>query len=221
MDQKLYITALVLAGGKSTRMGQDKARIRLSGKALLERVVETVTSLCREVVFVTAKGQSLDWLPSRYPFRSVRDLYPEGGPLGGLYTGLKAAAHPYSMLVGCDMPFLNPHLLAFLVEQSKGYDAVVPLAKGRPQPLHAIYSQRCLGKMENLLAKEGAGLRDLLAAVNTRRVPQEEVSRYDFHLTSFFNVNTPSDLKEAERLLESCKDVKRGIEVTEREVRCD
>ena len=83
----------------------------------------------------------------------------------------------------------------------------------RPQPLHAVYTQRCLAMVESLLARKDAGLRDLLAAVNTKYVSQEEVARYDSRLTSFFNVNTPSDLKEAERLLESRKQGTRNNEV--------
>lgn len=213
MDQKLEITALVLAGGKSVRMGRDKSRLRLGGKTLLERVLEAVASLCGEVVLVTAKGQSLDWLPGDHTFKSVQDLHPERGPLGGLYTGLKASSHAYSVVVGCDMPFLNRRLLAFLVEQARTYDAVVPMVHDRPQPLHAVYTQRCLAMAESLLARKDAGLRDLLAAVNTKYVSQEEVARYDSRLTSFFNVNTPSDLKEAERLLESRKQGTRNNEV--------
>lgn len=213
MDQKLEITALVLAGGKSVRMGRDKSRLRLGDKTLLERVLEAVAPLCQEVVLVTGKGQSLDWLPNRYTFRSVEDLHPGRGPLGGLYTGLKASSHSYGVVVGCDMPFLNRRLLTFLVEQARTYDAVVPLVHGRPQPLHAVYSRRCLEAAEGLLARKDAGLRDLMAAVNTKYVSQEEVARYDSHLTSFFNVNTPSDLKEAERLLESRKQGTRNGEV--------
>jgi len=213
MDQKLEITALVLAGGKSVRMGRDKSRLRLGDKTLLERVLESVAPLCGEVVLVTAKGQSLDWLPGGHTFKSVQDLHPERGPLGGLYAGLKASSPPYSVVVGCDMPFLNRRLLAFLAEQARTYDAVVPLVHGRPQPLHAVYSQRCLEAAEGLLARKDAGLRDLMAAVNTKYVSQEEVARYDSRLTSFFNVNTPSDLKEAERLLESRKQGTRNNEV--------
>ncbi len=115
MDQKLEITALVLARGKSVGMGRDKSRLRLGDKTLLERVLEAVAPLCGEVVLVTARGQRLDWLPNRYTFRSVEDLHPGRGPLGGLYTGLKASVTHYNLVVGCDMPFLNRRLLFFLV----------------------------------------------------------------------------------------------------------
>ena len=213
MDQKLEITALVLAGGKSTRMGRDKSRLRLGDKTLLERALEVVEPLCQEVVLVTAKGQSLDWLPGDHTFKSVQDLHPERGPLGGLYTGLKASVTHYNLVVGCDTPFLNRCLLAFLAEQARTYDAVVPMVHDRPQPLHAVYSQRCLEAADGLLSRKDAGLRDLLAAVNTKYVSQEEVARYDSRLTSFFNVNTPSDLEEAERLLESRKQGTRNNEV--------
>ena len=134
-------------------------------------------------------------------------------PLRVLYTGLKASVTHYNLVVGCDMPFLNRCLLAFLAEQARTYDAVVPMVHDRPQPLHAVYSQRCLEVAEGLLASKDAGLRDLLAAVNTKYVSQEEVARYDPHLTSFFNINTPSDLKEAERLFESRKPGTRHNEV--------
>lgn len=199
------IAALVLAGGKSTRMGQGKASLCLHGKTPLERVPEAVASLCGEVVLVEAQSQTSDWLPGDYIFRAVEDLYPERGPLGGLYVGFRASVTRYNLVVGCDMPFLNRHLLAFLAEQARAYDAVVPLVNGRSQPLHAVYSQTFLEVAEGLLARKDAGLRELLAAVNTKYVSQGEIARYDSLLTSFFNVNTPYDLKEAKRLLESRK----------------
>ena len=93
MDQKLEITALVLAGGKSVRMGRDKSRLRLGDKTLLERVLEAVAPLCGEVVLVTAKGQSLEGGASRSPVRAGAGLPPCRGPMGGLYTGLKASSH--------------------------------------------------------------------------------------------------------------------------------
>jgi molybdopterin-guanine dinucleotide biosynthesis protein A len=183
-------------------MGEDKARLQLEGKALLERVLEVVGPLCQATVVVVAQGQDLGWLPAFPNTRMVPDEHPYRGPLAGLYAGLKASASQYNLVVACDLPFLSGPLLEYLLAQARGYDAVVPMAQGRKQTLHAVYSRDCLEVAETLLGREGTGLKDLLEIVKTQYVTEEAAAVYDPTLRTFFNVNTPEDLAEAERLLE-------------------
>jgi len=195
------LTALVLAGGNSTRFGRDKARVLLGRKLLLEWVYDAVASFCDELVLVTSPYRSYDSLYRRCWSKIVYDLYPDRGPLAGLYTGLGSSSTKNNIVVGCDMPFLNPRLLEYLVDQAQGYDAVVPMVGNVAQTLHAVYSKHCLEAADELLDQQGRGLQDLLVAVRTKYATQEEIAYYDPTFSSFFNINTITDLCEAQRRL--------------------
>ena len=141
-------TGIVLAGGHSTRMGRDKARVALQGRSLLEWVLEALRQVCDEVLVVTsteglvhqrdAMGDAVG------DARLIADHTPERGPMGGLYTGLGAASADMVLLVGCDTPFLQPALLKRVVQTGAGRDAGVPRLEGIPQTLQATYARRCL-----------------------------------------------------------------------------
>jgi len=207
------LTGLILAGGQSRRLGRDKALIRLdpAGPTLIERVAVVLASLCQEVLLVGGD-------PARYAFLGlphVPDVYPGAGSLGGIYAGLAAAHHDYALVVACDMPFLNPALLRYMAELPRDYDVLTPRwareAGGRgvlytprnelaAQTLHAIYGRGCLPPMRALLE---AGERRIIAffpQVRVRYVEPDEVARFDPAGRSFFNVNTPAQLRQAERL---------------------
>jgi len=197
------LTALVLAGGNSTRFGRDKARVLLGSKLLLDWVYDAVEPFCDELVLVTSPCRFYDSLSRRRWSKIVYDLDSDRGPLEGLYTGLGSSSSENNIVVGCDMPFLNPRLLEHLVDQVQGYDAVVPMVGNVAQTLHAVYSKHCLEAADELLTQQGRGLKDLLVAVRTKYVTQEEIAYYDPTLSSFFNINTVADLCEAQRRLTS------------------
>ncbi len=207
------LTGLILAGGRSRRLGQDKALIRLdpAGPTLIERVVSVLRPLCAEVLIVGGD-------PARYAFLGlphVPDVYPEAGSLGGIYAGLGAAHCEHALAVGCDMPFLNPALLRYMADLPRDYDVLVPRwareAGGdgilytprnelAVQTLHAIYGRACRPPMRALLE---AGERRIIAffpQVRVRYVEPDEVARLDPAGWSFFNVNTPAQLRQAREL---------------------
>ncbi|MCU0491408.1 MAG: molybdenum cofactor guanylyltransferase, partial [Chloroflexaceae bacterium] len=148
-------TGIVLAGGTSRRMGRDKRRLRPwgeGGPTLLEHCVHVVGQVCAEVLVVLNDAPAWPQLPAR----PVADVYPDGGALGGLYSGLAAATHDYALVVACDMPLLNPALLGAMLDLPRDYEALVPrsprpgLARNRMdvEPLHAIYHKNCLPHLE-------------------------------------------------------------------------
>jgi len=193
------ISCIVLAGGKSHRLGRDKAFLEIGGTPLIERVTERLKQVGDEVLLVTNNLEPFAYL--QLPV--IKDVHPGQGVLGGLYTGLRAARHQYSLVVACDMPFLDPKLLRYMVILAPGHDVVIPCVRGMYEPLHAIYSQDCVGPIERVLAQGKRRIVDFFPAVRVRYVSEEEVSILDPQLLSFFNINTPEDLSRARQLAAS------------------
>ena len=187
-------------GGKCRRLGRDKALERVGDKSLLERVLSTLSRLGDEIILVTASKYLLP-NPARHPrLRKTTDIYPEKGPLGGIYTGLATSRAPYSLIVACDMPFLNRRLLQYMVGLAKNYDLVVPRVGRLVEPLCAVYSKHCLEPIEYLLRQGNLGVRSLFDLIKVRYVEVEEIDRFDPEHLSFLNVNTEADLERAKRL---------------------
>jgi molybdopterin-guanine dinucleotide biosynthesis protein A len=202
------VDGVILAGGQSRRMGQDKALLSLGGRTLLQRVIDVLAPICSELILVTND-------PERYTsfaLRAVPDIFPGTGSLGGLYTGLAASRSEGAVAVACDMPFLNAALLNYLVEQSSDVDAVVPdlstvaaTAGDRPKakqldlhPLHAVYRRACLAPIEEQLRAGDLRMMGFFERVKVRYVKRADVMRFDQQLRSFFNVNTPEEWAQAE-----------------------
>jgi molybdopterin-guanine dinucleotide biosynthesis protein A len=190
------MTSIVLAGGKSLRLGRSKCLETINDKSLIERVIERLKSVSRQILIVTSRGQ-LD-LPAIGEAEVLVDLHPSKGPLMGIYTGLLDAESSHSLVVACDMPFLNIELLRYMIELSPDFDAVVPrLEEGKIEPLHAIYFKGCLDNIKPLLEHNQLEVRRLLDTVHVRYVEQAECQRFDPKLLSFFNINCQSDLDRA------------------------
>ncbi len=194
----MNVTSIVLAGGKNTRLGRNKALETIDGKSLIENVVERLKPLTRQLLIVTSRERS-NFLAIGNADILV-DLYPDKGPLGGLYTGLLASRSPRSVVVACDMPFLNQALLSYMIQISASFDLVVPRLNNMVEPLHAVYSKDCLAPMERLLKMSRLSLLQLLNLVRVRYVDTKEINRFDPKHLSFFNVNTEYDLEKARKL---------------------
>ncbi len=192
----MKVTSIVLAGGKNLRLGRNKALETVGGKSLIERVIERLSPLSSQILIVTSEEQ-LDLLAASN-VEILADLYPGKGPLGGIYTGLLASRSSHSIVVACDMPFLNAGLLSYMIELSGDFDAVVPrLGEGMVEPLHAIYSKSCLGTMKTQLELEQLGVHSFVNKLRVRYVERAECLRLDPKLLSFFNINCQSDLDQA------------------------
>jgi len=183
-------TGIILAGGKNLRMGQNKALLEVHGQRMIDRTKNLFLEIFDEVLLVT--NSPLDYLDLN--LRVVTDLYREKGALGGIFTGLFHSSHSHAFVAACDMPFLNKNLIRHLVALSPGYDIVIPKTDDGFQPLHAIYSQKCLPFMEDLLRQGNLKIIDFFPRVRKRDVPAEEIFPFDPELISFLNINTPEDL---------------------------
>jgi molybdopterin-guanine dinucleotide biosynthesis protein A len=193
----IMVTSVVLAGGKGSRIGVDKALAVVGGKSLIQRVVEQLTLVSEQIIIVGSPYQFS--FPSDCEIEYREDLYSGKGPLGGVYTGLVASKSLYSLVVACDMPFLNVGLLGYMLKLSPGFDAVVPRLK-RIEPLHAIYSKSCLDSMKRQLENNQLVIARFLDTINVRHVEQDECQRFDPKLLSFFNINSKADLAQANML---------------------
>ncbi|MFC1865033.1 molybdenum cofactor guanylyltransferase [Chloroflexota bacterium] len=192
----MEVSSIVLAGGKNLRLGRSKALEAIGDKSLLERVIERLSPLTNQILIVTSQEQS-DLLVTAKAEILV-DLYPDKGPLGGIYTGLLASHSSHSIVVACDMPFLNSELLRYMIELSRDFDAVVPrLGEGMAEPLHAIYSKSCLGNIKARLERNQLGVHSFLNTVHVRYIERAECQRLDPQLLSFFNINYQADLDRA------------------------
>jgi molybdopterin-guanine dinucleotide biosynthesis protein A len=183
-------TGIILAGGKNLRMGQNKAFIEVQGERIIDRIRRIFVDIFEEVLLVTNSPR--DYLDLN--LRIVTDLYREKGALGGIFTGLFHASFSHAFVAACDMPFLNPALIAHLVGLSPGYDIVIPRTEDGLQPLHAAYSRKCLPFMEDLLREGNLKILDFFPRVKKREVPAGEMLPFDPHLSSFLNLNSPEDL---------------------------
>ena len=193
-------SSIVLAGGRSARLGHDKVSITIGNRNLLDLVLNWMASLSQEVILVTAGEQRLPELNKRAKVKVVADIYPDKGPLGGIYTGLVASASFYNLVVASDMPFLNPALLRYMLQVSANFDIVVPRTGNLVEPLHAIYSKNCLSPMEPMLKQNELAISQLFPKVKTRYVENEEIERFDPNHLSFFNINTRADWLKAEKI---------------------
>lgn len=196
------ISCIVLAGGKGLRLGHDKALETVGNRSLLERVVSRLWRLSSAVIVVTAQGGPFPQLIGYPELRVVADTYHGKGPLAGIYAGLAASDSLCNLVVACDMPFLNQALLDYMVQVSADGDVTIPRVGDTVEPLHAVYSQRCLGPVEYLLEQGRVKVSELLELVKVRYVEAEEINRFDPEHLSFFNVNTVADLDRARQIAE-------------------
>lgn len=184
------VSAIVLAGGQSRRMGRDKALIDFQGKPVIAHVIATLRELTEDVVVVSNRSDRYD----SFGGRGLSDYDPPCGPLGGLAVGLQAAVHELAVVVACDMPFLSVTLLRGLIDLTPHYDAVVPQTGAEFEPLHAVYRRNCYGPIMQHLERGERRVISFFADIRLRVVPEAEWRVLDPAGRSLVNLNTPGDL---------------------------
>ena len=192
--------AIILAGGKSTRLGRDKASEPLLGVPMVQRVINRFNGLVDEYVVVRARGQVLPRIEAPN-LTVVEDLYPETGPLGGMYTGLRAARAEHGIIVACDMPLLQPRLIEELLRLARGHDLVVPVSEEFPQPLCSVYSKACLEPIKRQLDAGSYKITGFFGNLKPLYLRPDDWRPFDPEGLSFQNLNREEDLKRAEELL--------------------
>lgn len=192
------ITGVVLGGGKSRRMGQDKRGLEWEGVKFLDKICFIMGELFDEVLLVTATE---DYSCGHLPVRLVTDAIPQKGSLGGLYTGIKEASHPFAFVVACDMPFLNPLAISRLCAFPENDDVVMVKLSTGFQPLHSRYSKRCYPVMEQMIQEGNLRIQSLVnnSSLSIQIIEESMFRDIDPHCYSFLNINTPSDLEFARK----------------------
>ena len=187
------MTGIILAGGENRRMGTDKALLDINGRPLIEHILSVFAGLFEHTIIVTNT-------PDRYRSYGVEmtgDVLDIRGPLTGIYSGLLRSRDEYNFVAACDMPFLNPRLIAYMGELAAGQDAVVPMFDGFLEPLHAIYRRGILPTIETQVRRQDRRIRGIFDHIQVRYITDDEIVRFDPLKRSFKNLNTPKEYKEA------------------------
>lgn len=186
------IAAVILVGGKSRRMGADKAFLEIEGIPLFERIL----NICREtfprVILVGDHAERF----AGYGLPIHPDIYP-GSALGGLYTGIVRAGTPYVFVAACDLPFPSSTVARHLATLRHGFDAVVPRSAAGFEPLFAVYSEHCREPMRTFLERGNVRIFDLYPELNIRYVATDELERLAGSDRALVNVNTPEEFARA------------------------
>ena len=196
----MKISCIILAGGKSLRLGYDKVLEKVGNTSLLEQVISRIDSFSDNIIIVTAKERTFAPLASHPKVKILSDILPGQGSLGGIYTGLVESESFHNLVVAADMPFLNESLLRYMIEASDGFDFVLPRVKNLYEPLHAVYSRNCITPIEAIFESGRKVIVDLFDHVKVKFIEAEEVDRFDPQHLSFFNINTKEDLERARKI---------------------
>ena len=194
------VTAVILAGGMSRRLGRNKALEPFQGEPLIRRVVHRMGQTASNIIVVANDDERAAELNLPDHVTPVIDEYPGKGSLGGIYTGLKAAPTEWAVFCACDMPFPSPRLYRALLSNRAANDAVVPVVDGRPEPIHAAYSRACLEPIREKLAADRLKISGFFDDVRVCYFTEDRVREIDPDLLSFFNINTQKDLEKANRI---------------------
>jgi molybdopterin-guanine dinucleotide biosynthesis protein A len=195
MKAGAVITGFVVAGGRSRRMGRDKALLPWGESTLLDHAVQRLQSVCSDVRILS--GPEVRYLDRGLVV--LPDQWPDAGPLGGLHAGLSALGEPddLALFLAVDVPFVPVELLVALRDAAAGYDAVVPVAAGGPQPLCAAYRATCRAAIEERLRKDERRMTSFWPGVRVREMPDAEVRPFGDPARLFLNVNDADDLARA------------------------
>ncbi|MFQ6065797.1 MAG: molybdenum cofactor guanylyltransferase [bacterium] len=193
------MVAIILSGGNNRRMLRDKAFLQIGRKTIIEREIETLSNIFSKILVVTNIQKSYEHLGVKL----VSDLVPGKGALGGIYSGLIVSKAKYNFVVSCDLPFLNANLISYMIEISNEHDIIAPKLNGLVEPLHAVYSKRCLAPIKRQLDRNELKIQSFFDEVKVRYLRDSEIKRYDPQGIAFFNVNTEDDLKKARLIAEN------------------
>jgi len=195
------ISGAILAGGKNSRMGYHKAFMKINSQRAIDLIITSLKRLFNEIIILTNDKNMFRELDD---VRIVEDLIRERGPLGGIYTGLKAAVGKKVFFIACDMPFLHNGLIKRICKTSKkgNFDCVVPYAEERIEPLCAVYSKTALSMLKESLNTKDLSIRSFLEQCNCKYIEVKSDEKL-----SFFNINTIEDLERAKQYEDKIKNL--------------
>jgi molybdopterin-guanine dinucleotide biosynthesis protein A len=185
----LPVTAIILCGGKSSRMGRPKAFLPYENMTMIEHILNTVRDLFQEVLLVANEPEIYE----SYGVNVVKDILPHRGPLGGILSGLLVSSFSHVFVVACDMPLVNKKLIRELVSRRHGNDVVVLSHKRGVEPLLGVYSKNCVKQLEETLFSGNLSLQDFLTGLKAQAYFYDQEEHPESPLPPFFNVNTPQE----------------------------
>jgi molybdenum cofactor guanylyltransferase len=193
--------AIILSGGKSSRMGTNKALLKLNEKTTIERMVDILKIYFDDIILVTNDMEDYQFLG----VKMVSDHYPGKGPLAGFHAGLMASDYDVNFITACDMPFISGELAATLVNMIDHYDALVPIINGKMQTLCAVFQKKSAAKIEECIENGHLPIKHLLEHLNVLYVTEKELQAYsniDMERV-FFNMNHPHEYEDAKKWLQA------------------
>ncbi|MCY1720339.1 molybdenum cofactor guanylyltransferase [Prolixibacteraceae bacterium Z1-6] len=183
----MQTTAIILAGGKSKRMGTDKALLKVGGTALLEKSVALCKTVCNHII-ISSNNTEHD----KYGYPLVADEIENCGPMGGIYSSLKKSETEWNFIISVDSAYVEPEFVSFLFSQAGDFDAIVPFSSNGREPLIALYNKQSLPVIEENLNTGNFRVNNLLNAINTKWIDAESwIEKYP---KLFYNLNRPEDL---------------------------
>jgi len=199
----MNITGIILAGGKNTRIGVNKALLKIGDKTIIENIISRISPLFvgtlpargQEILLITNYPDEFNFL-KRSSLQLFPDVIPGANSMGGIYSGLIHSRTHYNFLFACDMPFVNTELVSYMIKEAKDYDIVIPEGKSGYEPLHAIYSKNCIEPFKEMIAKGDLKITNVFGYVKVKIISQRDIHRFDPKELSFFNVNTKADYNE-------------------------
>ncbi len=197
--------AIILGGGRSSRIGRDKGLLKLDDRSIFEIVLGKLKSLVKEIVLVTNTPQLFN---AKQGYRVVTDQIPYQGPLGGILAGLSSSSEKYNLIVAYDMPFLNTDLIKFLFDQISDEDVIIPCSEKGIEPLFAVYSKDCLPAIRRKLKSGKKRVISFFDEAKVKYIEKERVSDFDPQYLSFFNINSLEDWESAKKIYHSLKEGK-------------
>ncbi len=186
------MNASILVGGKSSRMGSNKAFLELKGKTFIELQIELLREMFDEI-FISANTSS------EYEYLNLpifKDVYPGKGPLGGIYTSLINSSSLHTFMLACDMPFVGPELIKHLKDLTKEYDVVIPKSEKGLEPLHAFYSKNCIDPIKRSLDENNLRIISFFPHVKVKIVELDSMASSDRFKNSIKNLNTIDDYED-------------------------
>lgn len=193
------LSGIILAGGNSLRLGQDKSLLKLGDTLVLDIVCKKLASFASELIVAVNQPEKLY---KKKTLKIVRDEVPSYGPLGGILTGLKASSNFYSLVVGVDMPFVKDEVLRLLLDKRNSFDIVVPKINDHLEVLCALYSKNCVVPISQALKEKNFKVISFFGQVEVGYLEGEELTKADPEGLSFFNINNQADLTEAREIFE-------------------
>lgn len=181
MDQ---LSIIILAGGKSSRMGEDKGLMSLFGKPMISYVIDRARELTSNIIIVS---NNPDY--NKFELPVIEDIHPNKGPLGGIYSGLKASKSNINIILSCDIPYIKSGLIKYLLYQSEGYDVTVPLHDERVHPLIGVYTKDCLPVIERNITLGKLKVTDSFKGLNINIIEANEFDEIEFK-----NLNSKQDI---------------------------